>query len=82
MSNIFLTHNYVQCPNCKEQDFYKNLPIEKYGMIPKLKCIDRNYSGCGVDMAECGTCGQVFEVSYSIDKVVRVPAWENHDETA
>jgi Pyruvate/2-oxoacid:ferredoxin oxidoreductase delta subunit len=37
----------------------------------ELALVDTNYSGCGVDIGECPVCGQLFQVSYKIDKITR-----------
>jgi len=49
------------CPEC---------PASKRG--PWLKLIVHNYSGCGVDIAKCETCGSVFQISYRVDAVTKL----------
>lgn len=35
-----------------------------------------NYSGCGVDIANCSECGKGFQISYKVDEVTHVPDWD------
>lgn len=38
----------------------------------KLQLIERNYSGCDVDMVQCPQCKDIFEISYKVDKIVDI----------
>jgi hypothetical protein len=38
----------------------------------QLILIESNYSGCGVDIAECPNCKKVFQISYKIDEIQEV----------
>jgi len=61
----------VRCPSCKP---HKN----KKGKIigPNLTLSESNYSGYGVDMANCPECGKGFQISFKIDKIERAPSWD------
>lgn len=61
----------IPCPHCKATDTCR---------VP-LKCSERNYSGCSVDMANCPECGKGFSVSYKIDEVVPVESWDELTRT-
>ena len=39
-----------------------------------------NYSGCGVDVADCPACGRRFQISYKVDQVLEVPSPANPQE--
>lgn len=54
----------VYCPFCKPE-----------GWQTRLECTDSNYSGCGVDMANCVKCGRGFTVSFKVDRVEYTPDW-------
>ncbi len=59
------SHNVdVKCPDCQPlaQSF--------------LECCERNYSGCGVDMAYCPECGHGFQISYKVSEVLRTESWD------
>lgn len=57
------------CPHCREND-----PIIRKERIvgPQLFCSERNYSGCGVDIAECEQCLKTFQISYKVDEVLEI----------
>ncbi len=59
------------CPDCPPTLNRKGRRIDR-----QLDLIESNYSGCGVDMASCPTCGKVWQISYKVAKMVRVPEWE------
>lgn len=61
----------VYCPKCKPV-FNKH----KRRLDPPLVCSSANYSGCGVDMANCPTCGKGYQISYKIDKVAHCKDWD------
>jgi hypothetical protein len=61
----------VFCPVCPPR---KNKRGEQIGI--RLRCSEDNYSGCGVDMANCPECGKGFQVSFKIDEVTREPTWD------
>src|SRR5258708_7705195 len=61
----------VLCPNCSPQKNRRGLIIGVY-----LQCSENNYSGCGVDMANCPNCGKGFQISYKIDKITPEPSWD------
>lgn len=65
----------IFCPKCE--------PVlnKKGGRIPvKLEIFEYNYSGCGVDMAECPICTRCFQISYKVDKVEQVKGWGGRDD--
>ena len=56
------------CPNCPAT-------FNKKGdrrIDPPLDLVRENYSGCGVDFAQCPTCRRVYQVSYKVDKILDV----------
>jgi len=70
MSDSFANTN-IECPFCKKQMWFLG-KMHK----PQLECIERNYSGCSVDIANCPECGRGYQVSYKIDEVVRLKDWD------
>lgn len=55
MNNIF-------CPDCKIDYVITKFGVRRFGSI--LEIIEKNYSGCGVDIYECPKCKHRFQVSY------------------
>lgn len=37
-----------------------------------LELVVSDYSGCGVDIADCPRCGRTFQVSYRVDAVTEL----------
>lgn len=37
-----------------------------------LELVRRNYSGLGVDIAQCPECRRQFQISYKVDKITEV----------
>lgn len=37
-----------------------------------LELMTQNYSGCGVDMAQCPRCERIFQISYKVDQILDV----------
>ena len=37
-----------------------------------LKLIESNYSGYGVDLAQCENCDRIFQISYKVDQIVDI----------
>lgn len=65
----FNTSGPVYCPNCPPQ-YRKRRPDERVGV--HLELTVENYSGCGVDFADCPECGKRFQVSYKVDEVIEI----------
>lgn len=57
----------VFCPNCPP---VYNRRGNRIGEV--LKCTERNYSGCFVDIAYCEKCENEYEISYKVDKVKKI----------
>ena len=55
------------CPDCKPVINSKGIRID----VP-LKLITNNYSGCGIDIAICDKCNQKFQISYKVDKIIKL----------
>lgn len=45
------------CPECGES---------------QLNIIERNYHGCGVDIAFCDNCQRTYQISYKIDQITEI----------
>lgn len=65
----FYTNETVYCPVCLPLMGLSN-PPKRIGVV--LDCIESNYSGCCVDIAECPQCKNVFEVTYKVDSIKKV----------
>ena len=37
-----------------------------------LQLIQKNYSGCRVDIASCPSCKRTFQISYKVDKIIDI----------
>lgn len=72
-----MTNDRIYCPDC---GLGKNRRGDTIGT--DLELSERNYSGCGVDIMHCPECGHVFEVSFKVDQVKRVPDWEDKELVA
>lgn len=55
------------CPVCEPIVNKKGRRIDS-----PLMLIERNYSGCGVDIAECVVCKKIFQISYKVDNILDV----------
>lgn len=64
----------IFCPDCKIDYRITKFGVKRFGSI--LELIERNYSGCSVDIYECPKCKHCFQVSYKVDKIERVKDWE------
>lgn len=42
----------------------------------QLKLVENNYSGTGVDIAECTSCGRTFQIIYKVDRIIPAPQFE------
>ena len=42
----------------------------------KLELVERNYSGCGVDIAYCNVCRHHYAIYYKVDKIEPCPKWD------
>ena len=63
MANDIFTHGEgIKCPECKGRTY--------------LEVAVRNYSGCSVDMGTCPECGKSWQISFKIDKMIRIPDWD------
>lgn len=58
----------ISCPECP--------PYGKKGRRHQLDCVERNYSGCGVDIGQCPECGKAWTVSYKVEALTRVTEWD------
>lgn len=52
------------CPDCPPVVNKKDRRID-----PPLKLVESNYSGCGVDIAECERCGKAFQIEYQVKSI-------------
>lgn len=59
----------IFCPECPPV-FRKSKPEERCGCV--LIEIERNYSGCGVDIYECPNCNSRFQISYKVDEILKI----------
>jgi hypothetical protein len=64
--SVFYTHKQVFCPVCPAR-FHRKNPERRVGVT--MDCVESNYSGCMIDIAECTECGKTFQVSYKVDKI-------------
>lgn len=63
----------IFCPDCEPIFNKRKIQI---GQV--LVEIERNYSGCGVDIYDCPVCKHCFQISYKIDKIERLKDWETN----
>lgn len=61
----------ILCPVCPTVYNKKHKPTD----ATKLELIESNYSGCGVDIAECPQCKKVFQISYKVDEINEVHSY-------
>lgn len=67
MSDIYFgTEETIDCPSCAQSAEFNG---KRYK--PKLELVEANFSGCGVDVAQCRECGNGYVVSYKIAEVRR-----------
>jgi hypothetical protein len=59
----------IYCPECLPCPHTSN----REGV--QLKLVERNYSGCGVDIASCPMCKKCFQVSYKVNEITEVKGW-------
>lgn len=57
---------HATCPECPS--FVNRLGETRR---PTLTTVESNWHGTGADIAECDKCGEVFQINYKIDNVVR-----------
>ena len=55
------------CPECRPLRNHKGRRIDQ-----PLDLVESNYSGCGVDIAQCPTCGKTFQISYKVAEIIRI----------
>lgn len=72
-----MTNDRIYCPDC---GLGKNRRGDVIGT--DLELTEHNYSGCGVDIMHCPECAHVFEVSFKVDQIKRIPDWEDKEEIA
>lgn len=59
------------CPVCPPTFRHpKNKEPVRTGV--RLELSESNYSGCGVDIAQCPECKKYFQISYKVDKITEV----------
>ncbi len=75
---MFRTTGPHYCPVCPLVMVGKNR--DRKSAATQLVLSESNYSGCGVDMANCPVCGRGFQLSYKIDEITPAPDW-NADPT-
>lgn len=61
----FETSSPYYCPHCLDVNSNRRFQ-------PILILTERNYSGCGVDIAICTKCDKRFQISYKVDKIIEV----------
>jgi len=70
-----VTNERILCPSCprytKEINRSKGQK-ETVTIGVDLDIYITNYSGCGVDIAECPRCGKRFQISYKVDEIEQV----------
>lgn len=71
MAMMDCMNEHPWCPECKPVFNRQN---RRVGQV--LTCVESNYHGCGVDMANCEKCGKGFQISFKIDKIERAPEWD------
>jgi len=59
----------IYCPHCLPGPYVSNI------MGVELELIERNYSGCGVDIAYCPRCKKGYQISYKVDEIEEVEGW-------
>jgi len=64
----------IYCPDCKQDYIITKLGVRIVGSV--LEEVERNYSGCGVDIYQCPKCKHIFQISYRVDEVKRLEEWE------
>jgi hypothetical protein len=69
----------VYCPECKPV-VKRNKNGKSRRLNSYLTLEESNYSGCGVDIYSCPDCRKVFQISYKVDEVIRIPEWEDRQE--
>jgi hypothetical protein len=61
------------CPVCPPVLIGRTL---KQSAETQLSLSESDYSGCGVDMANCPKCGRGFCLSYKLYKITPEPSWD------
>ena len=76
MSDSF-ANTTIKCPHCIEtlRATMTGHQISHSREIPLLECSERNYQGCGVDVAHCPECGKGYQVGYYVGRVAPVESW-------
>lgn len=62
------------CPVCPPVMVGRNR--DRKSSETALEISESNYSGCGVDMANCPKCGRGFVVSYMVKAITHEPSWD------
>lgn len=65
----------IYCPKCPTRI------VRGQTVGVQLVLDEHNYSGCGVDMAECPQCGKCFQISYKVDEIIEAPWWDGSEST-
>ena len=65
--------NDIYCPKCEKQykSIMKNMKVSKVKTF-RLIISEKNYHGCGVDIADCPVCEREFQISYKVDKISEI----------
>lgn len=74
MSDYIFAHGgRLECPECPGAGKGKRKPL--------LICVERNYSGCSVDMGQCEECGKAWEISFKVKEIVRQEGWDGESRS-
>ena len=66
---MFNSAGPIFCRVCKPV-FRRKKPEERVGV--RLELVEDNYSGCGVDIASCPECKNIFQISYKVDEITKL----------
>lgn len=66
-----------RCPNCTTTFSAADPSPKNMRQVPFLEIVEHDYSGYGVDIAECPVCKKLYQISYRIDAITPLgPEWE------
>lgn len=54
------------------KEIYMNAIMGTQNLGVSMNEIERNYSGCGVDIYECPQCNKKFQVSYKVYEITEI----------
>lgn len=65
------------CPECPPT-YRRPKDREQVREGARLQLSESNYSGCGVDMANCPECGRGYEIQYDhkVRRMLRAESWD------